>query len=179
VGKRSYSRAFYFLLAPLIALLFVAIFKRVNTYGITEERYFVILLACWLAFISLYMIVTGGNKIRMIPVSLCIIAFLSSFGPWGAFNISRNSQVKELTTLLDSNHVLKNGVADTTSAHDVTAQDYIRIQDIVRYLDNVHGYKTLQPFFALKLDSVIPPDGVTRFPEWSSNSDIHSKFNEA
>src|SRR5436853_1638092 len=118
------------------------------------------------------MIVTGGNKICMIPVSLCIIAFFSSFGPWGAFNISRNSQVKELTTLLDSNHVLKNGMADTTSAHDVTAQDYIRIQDIVRYLDNVHGYKTLQPFFALKLDSVIPRDSVTRFPEWSSNSDI-------
>src|SRR5258706_4786400 len=169
---RSYSRLFYFLLAPLIVLLFVAIFKRVNMYGITEERYFVILLACWLAFISVYLIVTGGNNIRTIPVSLCIIAFLSSFGPWGAFNVSRNSQVKELTAILDSNHVIKNGMVDTTITHNIQSKDYERIEDIVRYIDRVHGYKILQPFFAFKLDSVIPPEDEKRVPEWSSNSDI-------
>lgn len=169
---RSYSRLFYFLLAPLIVLLFVAIFKRVNMYGITEERYFVILLSCWLTFISVYLIITGGNNIRTIPVSLCIIAFLSSFGPWGAFTVSRNSQMKELTILLDSNHVLKNNMVDTTATHDVLSKDYERIENIVRYIDNVHGYKTLQPLFAQELDSVIPPEGVKREPEWRSNSDF-------
>jgi hypothetical protein len=151
----TYSRLFYFLLLPLIALLFAAIFKRVNMYGVTEERYFVVLLACWLAFISIYLILTRGNNIRTIPVSLCLIAFLSSFGPWGAFNVSRNSQMKELTALLDSNHVLKNNVVDTTVTHNVPSADYSRIEDIVQYLNTVHGYQSLQPFFTQNLDSVI------------------------
>ena len=80
--------------------------------------------------------------------------------------------MKELTALLDSNHIIKNGIVDTTVAHDVPSKDYERIEDIVRYIDNVHGYKTLQPFFEQELDSVIPPEGEKRIPEWRSNSDI-------
>ena len=169
---KVYSRLFYFLLGPLIALLFVAIFMRVFMYGITVERYFVVLLACWLTFISGYMLVTRGNNIRIIPVSLFAIAFLSSFGPWGAFDMSRKSQVKELSALLDSNHVLQNGIVDTAVVHKVTAKDYDRIVDIVRYIDDFHGYKALQPLFAVQLDSVMLPDGSGRHSAWRRNSKI-------
>ena len=161
----TYSRLFYFLLLPLIALLFVAIFKRVNMYGITEDRYFVVLLACWLTFISIYLILTGGINIRTIPVSLCLVAFLSSFGPWGAFQISRNSQVKQLAALLDSNHVLKNGVVDTSITHNVTSEVHTRIEDIVRYLNMVHGRKSLQPLFAQNLDSILSRDSEGKWPK--------------
>jgi hypothetical protein len=149
---RSYSRLFYFLLAPLILLLFIVIFIRVNEYGITEARYFVILIACWLAFISVYLILTGGNNIRAVPVSLCIVAFISSFGPWSAFNVSLKSQMRKLTELLEENQVLKNGVVDTTKAHGVRMEDYRRIEDIVSYMNNVHGAKALQPLFIQPLD---------------------------
>jgi len=152
---KFYSRLFYFLLIVPITLLFAAIFKRVNQYGITEERYFVLMLAFWLSFIVLYFIITNGKNIRIIPLTLCIVALLSSFGPWGAFSVSRNSQLSELTALLDSNHVLVNGKADTTKTHDIKSDDYDRIRNIISYINEVHGHKKLQSFFTQNLDSLL------------------------
>ncbi|MBK5286626.1 MAG: DUF4153 domain-containing protein [Bacteroidia bacterium] len=167
---KFYSRLFYFLLLLPIVLLFAAIFKRVNQYGITEERYFVIVLALWLSFITLYFIFTNGKNIRIIPVTLCLVAFLSSFGPWGAFSISHNSQMNELTLLLDSNRILKDGKADTSATHDVNSKDYERITSIVRYINNMHGHDKLQSYFFQSLDLLIAEDK-------KDNSSMHGENN--
>ncbi|MEN0055292.1 MAG: DUF4153 domain-containing protein, partial [Mucilaginibacter sp.] len=68
---KTYSRSFYFLLIPLLGLLFVAVGTRVFDYGITEWRYFLIVLACWLLFISVYFLLFKKQNIKLIPVSLC------------------------------------------------------------------------------------------------------------
>jgi hypothetical protein len=152
---KTYSRLFYFLLVPLIVLLYVSIFKRVNMYGFTVERYFVVLLAVWLSFIAAYFILTNGKRIRVIPLSLCLVVLLSSCGPWGAFAVSRESQITELSVLLDSNQVLVNGKVDTSIVHEVKFDDYERIESIVGYLNEMHGYKSLQTFFEQNLDLVV------------------------
>ena len=168
---KFYSRLFYFLLVVPVLLLFTAIYKRIHQYGITEERYIVLVLAVWLSFIVLYFILTNGKNIRMIPLSLCMVVFLSSFGPWGAFNISHNSQMNELTALLDSNHVLVNGKADTTKTHDVPAKDYDRIADIIRYIGHMHGNARLQNLFVENLDSLAAKENKeTRSLRLSNNS---------
>jgi hypothetical protein len=51
---KTFSRSFYYVLIPLIILLLWAVLARVIDYGITEERYFLIILAAWLAFINAY-----------------------------------------------------------------------------------------------------------------------------
>lgn len=152
---KTYSRLFYFLLVPLIVLLYVSIFKRINMYGITVERYFVVLLAVWLSFIAGYFILTSGKRIRVIPLSLCIITLLATFGPWGAFAVSRESQINELSALLESNQILVKGKVDATRTHEVKFEDYERIESIVGYLNEMHGYRSLQLFFAQNLDSVV------------------------
>ena len=40
---RTFNRWFYFLLIPLLGLLFWAILYRINLYGFTHERYYVLL----------------------------------------------------------------------------------------------------------------------------------------
>ncbi len=152
---RFYSRLFYFLLVPLIVMLYISIFKRIDEYGITVARYYVMLLAVWLTFIAAYNILTGGKRIRVVPLSLCIIGLLSTFGSWGAFAVSRESQTTELAILLDGNRVLVDGKVDTSKLHEVKADEYDRIESIVEYLNEMHGYMSLQPFFAQNLDSVV------------------------
>lgn len=80
-----YSRFFYLAICPLILMLFLAIERRISDYGITEPRYFVLALALWLCGIVLYFLLSGRKNIKIIPVSLCCLAFLSSFGPWAPF----------------------------------------------------------------------------------------------
>ena len=41
---RTYTRGFYVALLPAIVMLWLAIGKRVAQYGITERRYFLIVL---------------------------------------------------------------------------------------------------------------------------------------
>ena len=149
---RIFSKWFYRALYPLIVLLFVAIFERLNQYGITENRYFVLLLAFWLAAIVSYFLLSKKENIKVIPISLCLIAFLSSFGPWGAFSVSERSQVNRLENLLEKNKILVEGKIKKSES-EVSSEDADQINSIVKYLDKAHGYHEIKPWFTQNLDS--------------------------
>lgn len=131
--SRFYS-GFYYALLPLTVLLVLAIWRRVSDYGITESRYYALALAIWLAVMAIYMLATRARNIRVIPVSLCILAFLSIFGPWSAFQVSLNSQLNELHGLLEQHDLIQNDTP-TDKKIDPDSDDAQRIRSIVHYLD--------------------------------------------
>ncbi|HEY4288118.1 MAG TPA: DUF4153 domain-containing protein [Puia sp.] len=154
----GYSRFFYIALLPLIVMLFIAIWKRVAAYGITELRYFVLALAMWLLSMALYFLLSKRKSIRLIPLSLCVMAFLVSFGPWGAVGVSLYSQQHRLKDLLVKDKVLVNG--KVAGVHEqISLDDRKEITDITRYIVEVHGYRVLQPWFRENLDNLLkdPP----------------------
>lgn len=147
------DRWFYRAIYPLIILLGLAIFKRVSQYGITENRYFVLIIAFWLASIATYFLVSKTKNIKIIPVSLCFIAFFCSFGPWGAFSVSERSQIACLNKLLSEENILTNGKIKKANPL-LKGENAENICSIVGYLDKVHGFKGIQPWFSQNLDSV-------------------------
>jgi len=152
---RIASRWFYVIIIPLIIMLFFAVWRRVTEYGFTEGRHLAIALGIWLCVLVPYFIISKKKKIIFIPTSLGIAVFLVSFGPWGAFAVSENSQVTRLEELLTNNHILVNG--HVHSLHDSLQVDATRqISSIISYLSEIHGYDALQPWFSksLKNDSV-------------------------
>jgi hypothetical protein len=104
-----YSKHFHIALFPVLLLLFAAIGKRVQEYGITENRYIVLALGVWLCGIVLHSALGAPRDLRVFPASLCLVALLASFGPWGAFEVSRKSQVQRLKGLLESQGMLVGG----------------------------------------------------------------------
>jgi len=150
---RVYSKWFYRALFPLIVLLFVAIEKRIITYGITENRYFIILLSFWLTGITIYMLATRLKKIKMIPVSLFFIATLSSFGPWGAFSVSLRSQLNRFEQEMIKLDMLKNGKVEKTEKK-ISFEDEKLISTTLDYIIEMHGIKNLQPYFTQILDTL-------------------------
>ncbi|HET6253403.1 MAG TPA: DUF4153 domain-containing protein [Puia sp.] len=153
---RSYSQIFYFALLPLIGLLFCAIYKRVVPYGITEQRYFLLALALWLLFITLYFLLSRKKDIRLVPLTLCILAFLSCWGPWGAFSVSMHSQRHRLQGMLEKYGLLVNGKVVAGKTHvEVSLKDRKAISSEVDYIVGNHGYKPLQPWFNSNLDSLL------------------------
>jgi hypothetical protein len=135
---RLFSRFFYLTMLPLIILLILAIIKRVGNYGITEPRYILIILAIWLSFISLYFLFSKQQNIKIIPISLAILALLASYGPQSAFSISKASQISRLAKLMKSNH--------TKEKNESAA--------VVRYLVRNHGLTALQPFTKTNLENI-------------------------
>ena len=148
------DRWFYRALYPLIVLLGLAIYKRVSQYGITENRYFILLIALWLAAVATYFLISKNKNIKVIPVSLCIIAFLSSFGPWGAFSVSERSQVNRLEKLLIQENILVDGKIvrpDSLLRNENSAS----ISSLVHYLGEYHSFESIQPWFNQNLDSLL------------------------
>lgn len=133
---------FYILLIPLIALLFIAILKRINDYGVTENRYFVFSIALWILGITLYLLFGKKKQLRILPVSLFILAILSSFGFWGAFNISTNSQIKQFEHLFRTAN--ENG-------NIVSRKQYDRLRSIVDYLADRKSISRLDAIVGLNV----------------------------
>ncbi|MDB5048027.1 MAG: hypothetical protein JWO30_1098 [Fibrobacteres bacterium] len=106
---QAYSRHFHLALFPVLILLFAAIGKRVQEYGITENRYFVLALGVWLTGIVLHSALDAPRDLRILPASLCLVALLASFGPWGAFEVSRKSQEQRMKSMLETHGMLVGG----------------------------------------------------------------------
>lgn len=135
---KLFSKFFYLMMLPLVVLLLLAIFKRVNNYGITESRYILLLLAVWLAAITLYFLVVKKQNIKIIPISLCIIAILATHGPQSAFSIAKYSQTARLKKLMTSN----------------ATKDSEEKQSVIRYLVNRHGLDAVQSFTKVDLNAL-------------------------
>jgi len=150
---RLFSRNYYRILAPLSILLFLAIWRRISEYGITERRYYVLLVSFWLVGMIVYFIVSKGKSIKVIPVSLCVLAFLSTFGPWGALGVSRESQMGRLEGYLAMHGILVDGKI-VRATGDVPFDDAKNISSIILYLAEVQGVEPLQKWFGVPLDTL-------------------------
>lgn len=127
---RYFSRLFFWLMFPLLILLFVAIGVRVADYGLTEKRYLIIALAIWLSVLALYFSLSRRPRLELIPMSLFMVLVLAVVGPQNASSLSRSSQQARLRTLMESND------ADLINQRG----------SVVRYLTDFHGLQSLQAF---------------------------------
>jgi len=143
---RSFYRWFYVFLLPSIGMLFVAIFKRIAQYGITEMRYFLLVLTFWLAGTAIYFIASRSKNIKVIPTTLCLLAFLTAYGPWGAFSVSEKSQVRRLHGLLEVNNLIENQRI-VKATNEVSFEDRKEVSAILHYLAEVHTLDSIRDWF--------------------------------
>ena len=150
----------------------LGIYTRVRDYGITEPRYFVIALTLWLLGISIYFIISKRRDIRLIPVSLCIVAIVSSVGPLSAFSISRADQYSRLEALLEKHQLL--GVNRDLKANRVLPRaEYDEIRSISYYLQSEHETGELERW----LETRLPPG--TKVSKFTYDRDIATLLNIA
>lgn len=166
---KSFSRYYFIALLPLLALPALGIYTRVRDYGITEPRYFVILLTLWLLGIALYFILSKKKDIRLIPITLCIVAIISSIGPASAFSVSRANQYSRLDHLLEK-HKLIGPSRNIRDRKSIPVDDYNEVRSISIYLMRDKDQR-LEDW----LRSRVPADVVIK--EVSYDADIASVLN--
>ena len=152
----TFARDFWIGLVPAIIMLWLALYQRVHQYGITEPRYFLVVLSLWLAAIAAWYIVTRSRRIRVIPISLCALALATFAGPWGAYSVSQRSQLGRLERLLVKDGVLVSGHVKRAHA-EVSPEDLKEISAVVRYEVETHGGGRFAPWLG---DSVARRLGV-------------------
>ena len=129
---RKFRKFFPMVSIPLIIIAFISILSRIMQYGMTENRYIIIILIFWLLFNMIFYIIK--TDVRVVIISTILVVFVSVFGPWNMTNISVNSQSKRLERILVKNGLLKNGKLEKNSnLSDQTKRD---IMSIVNYFYN-------------------------------------------
>lgn len=144
---RTFNHWFYYLLVPLLGLLFWAILYRIHLYGFTHERYYVLLLSVWLTIVVAYFIIAKEPKIKFIPISLFLTALFSIIGPQSANSISKNSQLSRFETYMQKTEKVK-----------LTFEQEQDLSSIVDFLEKNYGIEVLLPYTNNKLDALLKKD---------------------
>lgn len=134
VWMRTFHKWFYYLLVPLIGLLFWAILYRINLYGFTHERYYVLVLSIWLTILTVYFIFKKEPQIKFIPISMCLIAMLTILGPQSADSVSKRSQLNRFQDYI------------TRQKSTLTIEEEKDLSSIVSFINKNYGIKELIPF---------------------------------
>ena len=150
---RFFSGFFPYLLWPLILILFISILKRISDYGITENRYFVLILGIWLLFIMTHLLMTRFRNIKIIPVSLAVVMFLTVTGPWSAFVVSKYSQTSRFESILLKYNKISNGVYKP-STDVMSFEDYNRLVSHMNYIIENYGHETFRSYFPKEIDTI-------------------------
>lgn len=143
-----FDKYYYYALIVPILLLAIAIGVRINDYGVTEQRYAVLLLGLWFSAVTLMAAFKKDRfHIKNVPIILAALALLASFGPWGAVEVSINSQVGRFESLLTKHQLLVTGQAAKANG-DLPFVDRKTLSSIADYLGKSENrLKRIRPWF--------------------------------
>ncbi len=147
----SFRRFWPLLLAVPTCLLFLAGFLRVDQYGFTEARYFLLLTGAWFAFtVASQCFEIRFKDIRVLVGSLAVLLALAAAGPWGMAAFPPKMQAREYFSILSAAGLLdKSGRIDDEARTRTSLQpdDNQRLDAITNYLSSRRKLTLLSPLF--------------------------------
>ncbi|GFR36617.1 DUF4153 domain-containing protein [Thermobrachium celere] len=177
--KEDVKIAYYFTkvitkaIIPLILMMFTSMGIRINAYGVTEPRYYVIIAGIWVLLVFLYWNITKEAKNALIPFTLAITIFISLFTPLSSFSISRYSQNKRFESILKRNNMLKDG--KIIKNPNIDKKDKQQISSIISYFEYRQGIDKLKfvpsdfnsskmkEVFGFEYEALYTPDNIQYF----------------
>jgi hypothetical protein len=158
---RFFWRYWVELTALPVVLLFIAVGRRIADYGVTEQRYLMVLVGVWALILAIMRAARGINfDLRLVPAVLAFLMFAASFGPGGMVGFSVMSQKQQLAELLTGRGMLVDGKMAPRgegAPENPLGSDAWRARSIEWYLNTHHALDLLAPWFAGSLDDPFAP----------------------
>ncbi|NLM22134.1 MAG: DUF4153 domain-containing protein [Peptococcaceae bacterium] len=129
-----YYKIFPKVLIPIVVLQLVSVGIRLNAYGVTESRYYVVLFGIFSIIIGVLLSIKPVTRNSMIALLAAALAIVSIIPPVDAFTVSRVSQINRLEKILVSENILSNGKITATA--NASEQVKIETTNILSYLDS-------------------------------------------
>lgn len=140
---KTFISFFPIFIIPLLGMMFVSMVIRINAYGITENRYFVMLVGLWVTECMIYFILVKNARNIVLPISLALISILSVSGPWSCYSISKLSQNIRFEKILEKNDMIRNGSIIKPN-QDLSETDKKEISEIILYFNRYHNLSDLK-----------------------------------
>ncbi len=143
-----YCKFFFKFLIPVVIMQFVGIFTRIGQYGITEDRYMVLITAIWISVLILYFEVFKKSKISAIPFSMFLFVVMSVWGPLSAKKVtiwSQKNQIQQLIKelkMVDGEKIVAYGKSKNNSLNITKSEE---LYEKIRFLVDNYGITGLEP----------------------------------
>lgn len=148
--ERFFTRVFFWCLVPLSVLLWIAIIMRLSEYGVTENRYIVMVSASWLTAVTIHGLAVRKKNLVTWPMILAVIMLLSTFGPWGMFSVSMRSQYARMIEICSKYGIIREGrLARMDGLMDPV--DSINLSSAIDYMLSSHGSAMIAPLVTDKI----------------------------
>ena len=142
----------YFQISYFIStfLLLVVYFLGINfrlEYGITESRYYIILLGIFFFLTALYNLIQKTN-LKIYPILFIILALISLIPGISAVDVSLSTQKNQFEKLLSENGILENGkIKKLENESDLSIEIKENIRSKVEFLTNRKQIDYLKKYF--------------------------------
>lgn len=131
------------IIIPVLIMMFISMGIRIKAYGVTENRYYVIVLGLWVLGVMVYLSLAKSAKNIVIPAALSIIALIAVFGPLSSYSVSKMSQNNRLERILVRNNMLDNGNIKAAPAN-ISDDDKNEISRILDYFSRNHSFEDVR-----------------------------------
>ena len=137
-GKKAwidrYALAFWIAIVPASVMALLALWQRIEQYGMTERRYLLGVLAVWLGAMALHRVLTRSRDIKGIPLTLTVIGAVTFVGPWSAYAAAERSQAGRVEEILAAH-----GGLVEAEAVEIPYDEWDQVEEAVGYLIDNHG----------------------------------------
>ena len=133
-----YALGFWIAILYSAVMVLVALWQRIDQYGITEARYILGVLAVWLAATALHRVITRTRDIKAIPTTLAVVGALTLAGPWSAYSVAKRSQLGRVEEILTTHGALS-GNDLSSEPREIPFEEWRQVEDVALYLVDNHG----------------------------------------
>lgn len=129
-------------LIPVVIMQMVAVWIRLDAYGITESRYYIALFGIFSIVSGVILSIWPNGKNGIVVLLSAAVAIFSVLPPVDAFTVSRNSQIGILEDYLQSEGILSEGVLTPDS--DVPEKVRVEITGKLEYLSRTSSLEYIK-----------------------------------
>ena len=149
-----YKKWFFVSLLPLLLVLGLSIEIRIQNYGVTKDRYFVVAFGVWALIMAVFYLISRSKNLKFMATSLFVVLLLTLYGPQSVFDLSRTSQMGRLEKILVQDGILLDGKVIKIDASKITVDDQYAINSIMEYVAQDYGVEVFQPWFNQDVNNV-------------------------
>jgi len=151
-----YRKLFPKILIPVVIMQLISVGIRLNTYGVTESRYYMVIFGVFSIMAGLILNFSQVSKNERIALLAAAFAVISIIPPVDAFTISRYSQINRIESILEDEGMLIDGkiikkedASEYTKVETTNILDYLERSSSLEYIDwlpeNFTVYRDLKP----------------------------------
>lgn len=153
-GNKLFKRVIRWLpvaMLPLLALMTIAIGRRLTDYGITVSRLYLLVFNVWCYAVCLWLIFTRNKRIWLIPASFAVILFLISVGPQSIANVTQRQLKKEARMAFNASGLRQFPLSGEQYDQWLKGADpkvAAAIDSKLHYLNRDYGYRAIDDLVA-------------------------------